>query len=132
MFANTLRLHVVHNGGTVDVKMRRQYTTYRVTLNGVTRDFGVSAIRNMTEENFLQILQNVFNVNTENLPHLEMGGKRKSPPPLGFYGLRKRGRPRKNTQDVATQNRIINQELEIDEEKEPDNSAVDDLIEELV
>lgn len=129
MFTNTLRLHVTHNRGNVNVRLARHNTVWDVTLNGVTKSFTVGAISSMTEEKFLEILRDEFGVNIDNLPRLEQSGARKSPPPLTFYGVRKRGRPRKNTSSTSSKRSVTTSKVV--DIQDPNFSAVDDLVADL-
>lgn len=120
MFGNTLRLHVVHNGGEVVATRARHKSNWRVSLNGIEKVFSSREVASMSEEQFLGILRDEFGVIVDDLPRLEKGGTRTSPPPLSYYGIRGRGRPRKNPV-ISTSSQTL----------EDDEEIVDDLINEL-
>lgn len=99
MFYQTGVLHVTHNGGTMRFDRRKRElgednVGWHIELNGVHRVLTSDQVKNMSEEEFLQFLSREFNLDVTNLPRLEKGGKRKTPPK--FYKICKLGRPPKN------------------------------------
>lgn len=92
MFAQTIKLHVNHLGGTYSYNRAKNLWTFSLPKNNVTFSFTRDEIQEITEDQFLQKL-NDLGVDISTVIRLE-NKNRKSPPTK--YTTKGRGRPRKN------------------------------------